>query len=152
MIYLLKAVYSFFLPPGIFIIILAGLTFWLGHRKQKTALLLGVATLALYVASTDYFGGLLVRSLENRYSIPRELDADVLVVLGGGATLDTPDIDGLGGLTGSAANRALTAVRLYHIYKPRLFFPADRYFGTPAMRPTSPSGCCRVWVWRNGIS
>lgn len=128
MIYLIKAIYSFFLPPGIFIIFLAGLTFRLARRNKKLALFLGIITMALYIVSTDYFGGLLVRSLEGRYSVPEKVDADVIVVLGGGATPDTPDIDGVGGLSGSAANRLLTAVRLNHVYNVPIIFSGGQVF------------------------
>ncbi|HWP98281.1 MAG TPA: YdcF family protein [Syntrophomonadaceae bacterium] len=54
----------------------------------------------------------MIRSLENRYHPPSALNCDVLVMLTGGATLDTPDVDGLGHLSGATSSRLLTAARL----------------------------------------
>lgn len=49
------------------------------------------------------------------YSPPAQIesvDADVIVMLGGGAIADVPDVDGVGVLCSAPANRVLTAVRL----------------------------------------
>lgn len=128
MIYLVKAIYSFFIPPGILVLLLAGLAFGTRRRSKKTATLLAIITIILYIASTNYFGAFFIRSLEDRYSIPAKIEPDVIVVLGGGATSDTPDISGLGGLSGSAANRLLTAVRLYNIHKVPIVFSGGQVF------------------------
>ncbi|WP_236692689.1 YdcF family protein [Aneurinibacillus tyrosinisolvens] len=52
--------------------------------------------------------------MEDRYHPPTQIQGDVLVMLGGGATSGTPDVNGAGQLSGSAANRLLTVVRLYN--------------------------------------
>lgn len=62
--------------------------------------------------STNYIGGTILKYQEDRYNPPRNPTGDVIIMLGGGATLDTPDIDGLGNFGGNAANRLLTAARL----------------------------------------
>ena len=54
----------------------------------------------------------LFSSLESRHELPQNVRGDVIIMLGGGATSDTPDVDGLGNLGGNAANRFLTAARL----------------------------------------
>jgi len=56
-----------------------------------------------------------MRSLESRYQPPAMVSGDVIIMLGGGATADTPNVHGKGHLMGSAANRLLTAAQLYHI-------------------------------------
>ncbi|HBS60972.1 MAG TPA: YdcF family protein, partial [Firmicutes bacterium] len=127
-IHLIKAIYSFFIPPGILVLLLAGLAFGTRRRSKKTATLLAIITIILYIASTNYFGAFFIRSLEDRYSIPTKVDPDVIIVLGGGATSDTPDLSGLGGLSGSAANRLLTAVRLYNIHKVPIIFSGGQVF------------------------
>ncbi|KWX88306.1 hypothetical protein AMQ83_07625, partial [Paenibacillus riograndensis] len=113
MIYFIKFVYSFVLPPGLFVILLLGLTVWLWRRSRRPALALLGVTLLLYLSMTPWVSNLLMGGLERQYGKPELLRGDVLVVLGGGAGSGTPDIDGEGNLFGSAANRLLTTVRLY---------------------------------------
>ncbi|MDQ0192861.1 YdcF family protein [Paenibacillus wynnii] len=113
MIYLIKLIYSFILPPGIFILLLAGISLWLWKRERKPALLLLGVTLVIYLSATSWVGSMLIGNLERKYPQPSVLKGDIIVVLGGGATSGTPDFDGEGNLSGSAANRLLTAVRLY---------------------------------------
>ncbi|MNI22779.1 hypothetical protein D3C73_763420 [compost metagenome] len=113
MIYFIKFVYSFVLPPGLFVILLLGLSVWLWRRSRRPALALLGVTLLLYLSMTPLISKLLMGGLEYQYDKPELLQGDVIVVLGGGATSGTPDIDGEGNLYGSAANRLLTAVRLY---------------------------------------
>ncbi|WP_135556883.1 YdcF family protein [Paenibacillus cymbidii] len=114
MIYLIKFGYSFLLPPGIFILALAAAAVWMLRKRERgMALALAVVALALYVCSTTLVSDSLVRSLEIRYEPPQAIDGDVIVVLGGGATEDTPDIDGSGNLSGAAGNRLLAAARLH---------------------------------------
>jgi uncharacterized SAM-binding protein YcdF (DUF218 family) len=101
------------LPPGIFILILLILALRIYKRERVIAIILILTTFALYACSTDVVGSLLIRSLEKQYNPPAVLNGDVIIVLGGGATLDTPDVDGVGNLSGSGMNRIVTAVRLY---------------------------------------
>jgi uncharacterized SAM-binding protein YcdF (DUF218 family) len=112
-IYLYKFIVSFLMPPGI--LILALLVVWWSMRRHKarSSGLLGIIFL-FYVLSIPYSGDILLKSLEYQYIPPEQPKGDVIVMLGGGATLDTPDIDGFGHLSGSAANRLLTAVRLHN--------------------------------------
>jgi len=71
---------------------------------------------------------LLVKSLESKYSPPVEINGDVLVMFGNGVTLDTPDLNDPGHLSGSAANRLLTAARLYYITKLPIILSGGRVF------------------------
>ncbi|AHV98307.1 YdcF family protein [Paenibacillus sabinae] len=114
MIYVIKFIYSFVLPPGIFVLLLTLLALWMLWKKQRgfAALLLTV-TLLLYLSSIPLISDPLMRTLESKYSPPAQVQGDCLVVLGGGATQGTPDVDGEGNLGGSAANRLITAVRLH---------------------------------------
>jgi uncharacterized SAM-binding protein YcdF (DUF218 family) len=113
MLYITKFIYGFLLPPGLFILLLLGLSIWLYRQHRWEGKLLLLITIGLYVFSIPYIGDRLIHSLEKRYEPPHELKGDVIVMLGGGATADTPDITGPGHLSGSAANRLLTAARLY---------------------------------------
>ena len=54
-------------------------------------------------------------TLEKKYSPPErieEMNADIIILLGGGVITDVQDVDGAGTLCASPANRLLTAVRL----------------------------------------
>jgi len=112
MIYLIKFIYSFFLPPGFFLLLLIFFAFWLSKRDKAAAKILIGIVVIFYLFSTNYVGDLLITSLEGQNKMPAQISGDVIILLGGGATLDTPDLQGKGHLSGSAANRLLTAVRL----------------------------------------
>jgi uncharacterized SAM-binding protein YcdF (DUF218 family) len=113
---LIKFLYiSFLLPPGLFIAALAWLCVWLHRRRQRGAGVLAVITILLYAISTPLVGDTLMRSLESRYSPPATVSGDVIVMLGGGATADTPNVHGAGHLMGFAANRLLTAAQLHYL-------------------------------------
>lgn len=129
MIYIIKFLYSFVLPPGLFIVVMAGLVVWLWKRARKPAVVLLVITLLLYASSTNLIGDLLIGSLEKQYPQPRSVQGDVIVVLGGGATEGTPDINGQGNLLGSAANRLLTAARLHEATGLPILFSGGQVFG-----------------------
>ncbi|WP_379151617.1 YdcF family protein [Paenibacillus sp. sgz5001063] len=113
MIYFIKFLYSFILPPGLFVLLLLGMTIWLWRSNRRPALVLLGITFLLYLTMTPLIGDLLMGGLERQYNQPERIQGDVIVVLGGGATSGTPDIDGDGNMFGSAANRLLTAARLY---------------------------------------
>lgn len=118
MLYILKVIYStFFVPPGIFLILLLALTLRLYRRQRHSAALLFTFTLLFYFCTIPAVADPLIRSLESRYSPPAAFSGDVIVLLGGGATMDTPNLDSHGHLSGYAANRLLTAAQLYHKYQ-----------------------------------
>jgi uncharacterized SAM-binding protein YcdF (DUF218 family) len=117
MLYMAKFLYnSFLLPPGVFIIALFVLSIYLYRREKKASVILFVISFVLYAVSTPVFAGFLMRPLENSYKPPANIfrDAGAIVMLGGGATPDTPDMDGTGHLSGSATARLLTAVKLHN--------------------------------------
>lgn len=113
MIYLLKFGASFILPPGIFIVAFMFMVvlLWKKQERRLAKTLVGI-TAVFYLLSTAVVSELLLGSLESRYEPPSEVVGDAVIMLGGGATADTRDVDGLGNLSGSAANRLLTAARL----------------------------------------
>lgn len=112
MIYFLKFGASFILPPGIFIVIFIGVARALWRNNRHSAKFMLCITFIFYLLSTPLISGMLLGSLESRYDPPEAVNGDVVIMLGGGATSDTPDVDGEGNLGGSAANRLLTAARL----------------------------------------
>jgi uncharacterized SAM-binding protein YcdF (DUF218 family) len=108
LIYINKFIAAFLLPPGILIVLMLLLNFWLYKKKVSGAKVLSLLIAIFYLLTTSFVSDGLVRSLESRYTTLPEVSGDVIILLGGGALMDTPDIDG----TGSAANRLLTAARL----------------------------------------
>lgn len=115
MIYLIKMIYNLLImPPSNLIILMFILAFWLRIKQVKQwKSLIAIASL-LYIVSIPLVGDLLITSLEARYTPPEQLAGDVIVMLGGGATSDTPNVYGSGHLTGNSANRLLTAVQLHN--------------------------------------
>lgn len=114
MIYFIKFLYSTFLfPPGIFII--GFCLFCLLLYRQKSAFTKGamLLTFLFYLSTISFISDRIIGSLESAYQPPRVVSGDVIIVLGGGATLDTPNVHGLGHLSGFAANRLLTCAQLY---------------------------------------
>ncbi|XEQ93841.1 hypothetical protein SCACP_27380 [Sporomusa carbonis] len=71
-----------------------------------------------------------MRSLESRHRPPQAVSGDVIVVLGGGATADTPNVHGQGHLTGFAANRLLTAVQLQRLINVPIIVSGGQVFAS----------------------
>lgn len=117
-LYIIKILYTtFLLPPGIFIVLLLLLAFRLYKRCKKSAALSFALAMLLYLTSIPLLSDALIRSLEARYTPPSTISGDVFILLGGGATMDTPNLNGQGHLGSHAANRLLTTVQLYHHYQ-----------------------------------
>lgn len=115
LIYFIKFLYSTFLfPPGSIIIALLLLCFYLYRRHSDLAKVIIMITLVFYLATISLVGDQLIGSLERKYQPPSDISGDVIIMLGGGATLDTPNVYGQGHLSGFAANRLLTCAQLYH--------------------------------------
>lgn len=112
MIYLNKVIAAFLLPPGLLLVLLAAVNVRLYRRKKGIANVLAVLLAIFYLMTTSFFSDGILRGLESQYTLPAAVEGDVIVMLGGGATVDTPDMDGIGNLSGTAANRLLTAARL----------------------------------------
>lgn len=83
-----------------------------------------------YLSTTAFFSGILIHSLEDKYRPPAQVKGDVIVMLGGGATLDTPNVSGKGNLSGCAANRLLTCLQLYHALRTPLILSGGRVYQT----------------------
>ncbi|MFX3619487.1 MAG: YdcF family protein [Sporolactobacillus sp.] len=113
--YLIKFAYSFILPPGLFATLLLLLSIWLIRRRCAIWRVTAAVCVLIYLMLLPITGILLVHPLEYRYAPPVHPSGDVIVMLGGGATLGTPDMNGRGQLSGDAANRLLTAYRLYRV-------------------------------------
>ena len=114
MVYFLKFGASWVLPPGIFIVALFALAWyaWKRRGEKRLAALLFALTFVFYLLCTSFVAERTLGWLEQAYLPPAEPKGDVIIMLGGGAMPDSPDVDGVGALCASPANRLLTAVRL----------------------------------------
>ena len=112
MMYILKFILLWLLPPGCIILLLAALTFYLFKRKAAGKFAAALITLLLYFASVMPTAQLLTHGLESRYTQQSAVKADVIAVLGGGAVSGVPDIDGEGALAAAGMNRLATGMRL----------------------------------------
>ncbi|MCR5833724.1 MAG: YdcF family protein [Selenomonadaceae bacterium] len=115
MIYLLKFGASWVLPPGIFIVLLIAFAVKLFRINRKLSAMLLLVTFVFYLLCTGFVAERCMGWLEKMYTPPQQVEtsgADVIILLGGGAISEVPDVDGVGALCASPANRLLTAVRL----------------------------------------
>lgn len=119
MIYLLKFGASFLLPPGIFFVclwILAAYLWRIGRSvsQRRAAAAIFAVTTVFYLLSTSWAADALMSRLESVYDQPAHPQGDVIVMLGGGATVDTPSFGEKGNLTAIPSARLLAAVELYN--------------------------------------
>ena len=115
LVYLLKFGASWILPPGIFIILSLALVVNLFRINRKLSVAVLLVTFAFYLLCTSVVAERLMGWLEELHTPPAQVEtsgADIIVLLGGGAISQVPDVDGVGALCASPANRLLTAVRL----------------------------------------
>ncbi|MDT8902448.1 YdcF family protein [Anaeroselena agilis] len=128
--YLVKFLYTVFLfPPGLFILALLIFAWW-RRRSRALARAALLAAGLLYLASIGLVSGPLVHSLEARHTPPTRVSGDVIIVLGGGATLDTPNLGTGGHLYGSSANRLLTGLQLHHKLGVPIIYSGGQVFAT----------------------
>ena len=113
MIYVLKFIAAWLLPPGIFILVAAALTYALFKRRAgRVRYLALVLTLGIYLLSTTLGARLLALPLEAAYKQEKPEEAQLIVVLGGGSVGGVPDGTAQGNLGPVGAARLLTAARL----------------------------------------
>lgn len=113
MIYVLKFIAAWLLPPGLFVLLAGALAYLLfKHRLGKLRYLALVLMLGLYLLSTSFGARLLALPLEQAYEQQRSEEAQLIVVLGGGSVGGVPDGTAQGNLGPVGAARLLTAARL----------------------------------------
>lgn len=151
MVYLLKFGASWVLPPGIFILALFVLSWWLFKKRgeKRAAAVLFALTFAFYLLCTGFVAEKTMGWLESAYQPPEQASGDVIIMLGGGAYSDTPDVDGTGTLCASPASRLLTAVRLQR----QLGVPEEKILTETKSTNTSQNARFSAEILReNGLS
>ena len=113
MLYFIKFLVALLLPPGLWIILLLVMSGFLFRTSRRWATSLLLIAFLMYAGSISLVSDLLVRSLETKYEPAITVKGDVIIVLMGGTTLDTPGIGGPGHPLGESANRLIATVALY---------------------------------------
>ena len=115
MFVLKKLLTPFFLPPGIFILLLTvvGLAS-LTRRYWRVGLLNLLLAIGLYSLSISPVAAYLTRGLEREFRLPPQIVGDVIVLLGGGSVQRVPDLTGSCVPSPIMMGRIVTAVRLYN--------------------------------------
>ncbi|GKU27241.1 hypothetical protein CFOLD11_40680 [Clostridium folliculivorans] len=129
MIYVFKLIANLILPPGCFILLLIIWAALQYRREKKIPKLVLIVAALIYITSIPLTANFLIHSLEYKFNPPSKLNGDVIVMLGGGATLSSPDISGIGSLSGSSANRLLTTSRLYNKTKLPIIISGGSVYG-----------------------
>lgn len=79
-----KMIAAFVLPPGIMVLALGGLAFYLRRRCRPAALICAALAAGVWGGTTKAFSELLLRPLESAYSTPARPQGDVIILLCGG--------------------------------------------------------------------
>jgi uncharacterized SAM-binding protein YcdF (DUF218 family) len=114
MIYLIKFLYSWLLPPACFVLALAGLGWRLWRRSRRLSGVAWTVALLLYAAAAPPVSEWLLRGLEYRIPPAAVAGADGIVVLGGGTVRDVPTPAGWSGQLHDAASQRLMAAYALH--------------------------------------
>ena len=128
MLYVTKFIALWLLPPGIFVLLFLGLAGYLWHKHNRIGAIAGLfAAVLLYGLSINIIARQLINPLEYAYK-PKVANAEVIIVLGGGATPNTPDVSGRGNVGPCAANRLLTAMQLHRQNQTPIIFTGGQVF------------------------
>jgi uncharacterized SAM-binding protein YcdF (DUF218 family) len=108
-----KIVTPFFVPPGLFIVLLLLSSLWFLRRKNRKASAINFfLAFFIWLISISPVSDAMLRGLEGQFSIPGNPEGDVIILLGGGANDEVPDLSGIGAPSEEMMGRVVTAVRL----------------------------------------
>ena len=116
MLIVLKLLYAWLLPPGIFLLAIAAMYGY--YRKAKYAKGLMLLFALIYLLSISAVSDKVIQPLEDQYAQPSvsELkDAQAIVVLAGGSYDGVPDFDGNGQNSESSTVRLVAGLRLHRV-------------------------------------
>lgn len=129
MLYVIKLIYAWLLPPGLFLLALLAAC-WI-HRKKPNRAGLLIPLLLMYLLSISAVTDRMIKPLEDYYPQPAAEDvkgAQAIVVLGGGSFGGVPDFDGKGQIAAGAANRHLMGLRLHRALHVPIVFSGGLVF------------------------
>lgn len=129
MLVYLKLLYTWLLPPGIFLLIIAGMYCY--YRKTKHAKGLLCFFVLFYLLSISAVGDHIIKPLENWYDQPTVngiKDVQAIVVLASGSYYGVPDFDGIGQNSESSLVRLAAGLRLHKSLHIPLILSGGRLF------------------------
>lgn len=101
------------MPPGIFIVLLVGFGIWFLFKKQWKAGMVNLSIgIFIWLLSISPVADTMIRGLESDFKIPENPRGDVIILLGGGAYDNAPDLTGVGAPSEEMLARLVAAVRL----------------------------------------
>ena len=114
MIYVFKYIYTWLLPPAIFVLLLLWLSWRLWRKARDQAwMALAIAAL-LYFFSIQPVSEALLRSLEYKHVLPQKVEGDLIVLLGGGTMADVPMPEGWRGQVADVPAQRLIGAYALH--------------------------------------
>lgn len=127
-----KILTSLILPPGIFVVLalLSGL--WMLRRRDKYGIMNLILAALIYFFSISPAADILMGPLEKNWTIPRQVNGDLIVVLGGGIHSGVPDASGRGFPAEAGLSRLVTAVRLHRATGAPIIYSGGEVFGKEA--------------------
>lgn len=129
MLIIIKLLYAWLLPPGIFL--LAIIAVYFSCRKARHARWLLYVFALLYLLSINAVSDYIIKPLENAYPQPAvsEIrDAQAIVVLAGGSYDGVPDYDGAGQNSESSTVRLVAGLRLHRALPLPMVLSGGRLF------------------------
>jgi len=103
----------FLLPPGIFISILIITGGWFLYKKNwKSGIVILIFGGFAWAFSIAPVSDAMIQGLESEYRIPKNVQGDVIILLGHGVFEEAPDLTGIGVPSGTYLTRIVTALRL----------------------------------------
>ena len=88
MIYAIKFLYSWVLPPACFVVALMWLAWRLRRKSRGLAGMVWLLAALMYVLSIQPVSEALLRPLEYRHPLPLQVEGDSILLLGGGSMAD----------------------------------------------------------------
>ena len=144
-----KIVSAFLLPPGVFVLLLAGVGAVLLVRKKKAGGIFNLAVAALiWALATAPVADQIMAPLEMPYAPVKRPTGDVIVLLGGGIAEGVPDFSGRGAPSSDMLSRIVTAVRLQR----QLDVPIIVSGGTVYQNIASEAGIARRLLMDLGVA
>ncbi len=128
-----KIVTPFLLPPGLFVLLLVAAAIWTWRRKERGGgWTLLAAALLLWCSSMGATAQWAMGRLEADLAIPEAPRADVIIMLGGAAYDQVPDLSGRGSPGPGTMERMVTAARLQRRLGIPIIVSGGKVFSTSA--------------------